>query len=105
VQGAPPGEPRHEGAACSDRLREVRADAPGFRGGAHGDGGMSKAHSLGNRYRCPFAGWSGVVVDLSPRGDVLIVIDTDNPDRPGSVGKEVWRRLDVAGAWLSEVRA
>ena len=55
------------------------------------------------RYRCPFAGWSGVVIDVSDCGDVLIAIDRDAPDRPGMVGREVWRRLDAA--WLSEVRS
>jgi hypothetical protein len=40
-----------------------------------------------------------------PRGDVLIAIDRDAPDRPGMIGREVWRRLDGAGTWLSEVRA
>ena len=66
---------------------------------------MTKQLPLGNRYRCPFAGWSGVVVDVSPRGDVMIVINRDAPDRPGMIGREVWRRLDGAGTWLSEVRA
>lgn len=65
---------------------------------------MTKELPLGNRYRCHFAGWSGVVIDGSARGDVLIAIDTDSPDRPGMIGREVWRRLDAAGAWLSEVR-
>lgn len=65
---------------------------------------MTKEIPIGKRYRCPFAGWSGDVIDVSARGDVLILIDADNPDRPGSVGKEVWRRLDADGTWLSEVR-
>jgi hypothetical protein len=65
---------------------------------------MTKEIPLGKRYRCAHAGWSGVVIDVSARGDVLIAIDRDAPERPGMIGREVWRRLDGAGAWLSEVR-
>lgn len=55
------------------------------------------------RYRCPFAGWAGEAVDVSPCGDVLILIDEDSPEWPGSVGKTIWRRPHPK--WLVPISA